>query len=737
MSKKAITLVITVLILASAFLVFNQNNTSSASISDPSKLYICTGPNSVLADNNTYKCIFVQLQNSAGQPARALQDTTISLASSQTNIGTVDSAITILNGTTYASANFNTTFSPGTTTISASATGFATVQAIMTTIGPIPSAIAIYGFPSTLPSDGNKYQAVMIQLQDSSGNPARAPQGGVQITLSCSATSVGSVDPSVTISEGQTYTTANFTTTVLAQIEGRTESAIITAVAQGYTPSQLTINTTPIANNPTQLKIFVGPAKVPADQNSYKQIAVELQNATGFVAVNQNDISVTLASNDQSICQIESITIPQSQPYVLATLNTTYKSGSSIVTAVATDLLWDHQTVSTFGFILSKLGIYCVPVNLPADNKTYQAIQVQLQDAQGRPAKDPQADVNVNIFSSQPTIGGVSSILTIPFGQTQATGNLTVTNAPGTTAITAQASGYTTAQTSISTSLIDYSPLQIILTPNSNNITNAYTTVITAFVTASAAPVTGATISFASNNGGTFGSTTEQGNGYYNVSFTAPSFSATTSCTITASGSKTGFLSAQGTTQITVVPAPAPTSTPTPVPTATPTSTATPTTSPTATTPTPTSTPTSTAITALTFQIKDEQGNPLNDTLVTSIVQPTGMLTLTEVTNATGYVAFQNATAGTYIFKIIKEGYPQTKETLDYNGQPLTLSIPLTNNTNTEVNSSNNLLVIVAVIVAAAAVGVVAVMLLTKRRKSPNIKNLQQLKKQMESTKKF
>ncbi len=131
----------------------------------------------------------------------------------------------------------------------------------MTTIGPIPSAIAVYGFPSTLPADGNTYEAIMLQLQDSSGNPARAPQGGVQVTLSCSDTSIGTVSPTATILEGQTYTTANFTTTTKAQTEGRTESAIITAVAQGYTPNQLTITTTPVATNPTQLKIFVGPSK--------------------------------------------------------------------------------------------------------------------------------------------------------------------------------------------------------------------------------------------------------------------------------------------------------------------------------------------------------------------------------------------------------------------------------------------------------------------------------------------
>ena len=154
MTKKAITLAISVLILTSAFFVLGQNNTSSASTSNPSKLYIYTGPTRVLADNNTYKCIFVELQDSSGLPARALQDTTISLASSLPSIGTVNSIITIPNGTTYASANFNTTFSPGTTTISASATGYATVQATMTTIGPIPSTIAVYGFHPHYPQTG-------------------------------------------------------------------------------------------------------------------------------------------------------------------------------------------------------------------------------------------------------------------------------------------------------------------------------------------------------------------------------------------------------------------------------------------------------------------------------------------------------------------------------------------------------------------------------------------------------
>jgi hypothetical protein len=724
MLRKISTITITILILTSAFLVFNQN-TSYASTGDPTKLNIFTGPPNVLADNSTYKCIFVQLQDSSGQPARAVQDTTISLSSSLTNIGTVDSSITIPQGATFASANFNTTFSPGTTAISASATGYATVLGSITTIGPIPSAIAVYGFPSTLPADGNSYSAIMVQLQDSSGSPARASQGGVQVTLSCSDTTVGTVNAVVTILEGQTYAVANFTTTTKAETEAKTESAIITAVSQGYTPNQVTITTTPVASNANQLKIFIGPSKVPADQNAYKQIAIQLQNASGYAAVNQLDVMVTIASNDQSICKIDPITIPQMQTYALATLNTTYKAGSVTITAVATDLLWDHQSISTFGFIPSKLAIYCVPTSLPSDTKTYQTIQVQLQDAQGRPAKDPETDVNVNLFTSQPTIGVVSSTLTIPFGKTQATGNLTVTNAPGTTSITAQASGYTTGQTSITTYLIDYSPLQITVAANPTSVNNGYNSAITAYVTANGAPVTGATVTFASNNGGSFTSTTEQGNGYYNASFTAPSFSITTNCTITASGLKSGYLSAQATTQLTVTPAPAPTATPTPSPTSTPTPTP---------SVTPTATPTAASSTGtLALCIKDNEGNILADTIVSSIVQPAEMRSLSDVTNATGYVNFQNVTAGLYTFKIIKIGYPDMNQTIDYNGQPLALTIALANNSTTSNVSDSNLIVIIAITATIIIIALASSLYIVRHKKGANIKKLQEMQKQLKN----
>ena len=226
MSNKLLATIIIALILTSAVVAFTQG-TNFASATGPAKLNIVVGPSSVPADNNAYNCIFVQLQDSSGQPARAVQDTVITLSSSLTNIGTVSPSVTISKGSTYATASFSSTFAPGTSTISASATGYSTVQSSVTTIGLIPSSIAVYGLPSTLPADGGSYNAILVQLQDSSGYPARAPHGGVQVSLACQDTSIGSVATSVTILEGQTYAVANFTTTPQTTVQSTKHQCVI------------------------------------------------------------------------------------------------------------------------------------------------------------------------------------------------------------------------------------------------------------------------------------------------------------------------------------------------------------------------------------------------------------------------------------------------------------------------------------------------------------------------------
>lgn len=694
MPRKIMSVIIGLIIIVLSIMIVSQPG-GNAATNAPASLKIYIGPTSVPADNNSYNCIFVQLLDSSGEPTRAVQDTTIGLSSSLTSIGTVQPSVTILKGSTYASTDFQSTFTPGITTITASASGFATVESSITTIGPIPATVALYGFPSTLPADGNTYGAILVQLQDSSGSPAIAPKGGVQVTLSCSdSINVGTVSSNVVIPEGLTCAIADFTT---IYNNSQVQAAIITSVAQGYASSQLTITTTPVGKNPSSLEIFSCP-ELPADENAYPLVAVELQNSTGFVSTLPSDTSVSVGSSNPTVGQINSqLTIPADQSYAVATLNTTYIAGSTTITAVATNLLRSQQTITTTGFTPSKLAVFCVPSALPSDNATYSAIQVQLEDSDGRPAKAPSGDVIVNLFSSTPTVGSVSSNLTIPFGQTQATGTIRVTNSPGTTSITAQASSYTMGQASLTTYLIDFLPLQVTLKPANQTVGNGQQLNITAYITANGAAITGATVQFTSDNGGTFTTVTQKVNGYYNTVFTAPSFTTPTNCTITATASETGYGTSQATTQITVQPPSSSTSS----------------------TGSQNGNSASSGNATIQFLIEDSNGKPVSGAEVSSTSQPTGENTLLASTNSTGYVTFQNAPAGSYSFVVKKNGYDSTFDSVSLKGQPLTLTLSLSKNSSGSKGGIPLTTILIALVIVIIAI-VIVVLIVGSRNSEPS-----------------
>jgi hypothetical protein len=673
MSKKLLITLMITLIICPVLLI---GDASSNTLATPTQLGIYVGPPSVPADNGTYKCVFVQLQDADGKPARAQENTVISLSSSRTEIGTIDSTITIPAGATFGAANFYASFTSGTTSIAAAATGYATVQAQVTTVGPKPYTIAVYGFPATLPADGEAYESIIVQLQDYNKAPARAPKGGTQVFLSCSNTVVGDVTPSVTIPEGQTYAKATFQTTTTAG------SATITTIAGDYISSNTTITTKNLAATATKLGISTGPAKVLADNSAYEQIAVQLQDNAGTPVAAVSDITVTIASSDQSIGRTETqITIPQSQTYGLATFSSTYKAGTTTITAAATNLAAASQPVTTTGFTASALAVYCVPSKLAADNGAYQTIQVQLQDENGNPAQAPDTDLSVNLFSSNPASGTVSTKVTIPLGKTCATGTLTATNSPGTTTVTAQASSYTPGEVEVATYTIDFASLHVTVTSPTDQVLNGNDTEITAYVTALGNPISGAVVTFSSDNGGVFTKAAAGEVGYYTTTFTVPNFANTTTCTITASASVEGFIDAQGSLPISVGP-----------------------------------TITKAGSTAGTLQLRvvDMQGTAITDALVASTNQPQGMQTLTGITNQTGHVAFKNVTAGAYTFEITKDGYETRNQAINFDGDQLSLVMTLNGGGG---SGGVDMLLLGGIIAIFAVVFVVIAVVVVKRRK--------------------
>ncbi|MEM3162561.1 MAG: carboxypeptidase regulatory-like domain-containing protein [Candidatus Bathyarchaeia archaeon] len=650
----------------------------------PSKLKIYVGPPKVPADNKTYEIIYIQLQDAKNAPARAPSDIKISLSSSNTYVGDVDREVVIRKGETYTKAKFRSTFSPGTTQITATAPGFATVQESVTTVGPIPSKLAVYGAIPVVPADGKEYNIIVVQLQDSSGNPAKAPIGDVEVTLSSSNTTVGRVDSSVVIKGGETYAVANF---YAGTCNGTTT---ITVLASGYASAQTSIKTQTIspAARPTKLRVCISPLKVPAEGESHKIIAVQLLDSKNNIVKADRDIIVDLSSSNMDVGKVDSsTTIWKDANYALANFYSTFRSGSSTITAASSGLTSDSESITTVGPIPSKLAVYCVPSVLPADYKTYNAIVVQLQDSGGNPARDPMGDINVNLFSSNTNVGDVTSATTIRFGETYTTAAFTSTLIAGSTEVTATTSGYTSGKAKMQTSIIDEFKLQISIEVSPSVIKSKENATVKIHVKVNItndqirvnhldpAPID-VDVTLSSNKGGTF-SKVNRTEHYYVALFIAPKVNSKTLCIITANATRKGFTSGIGEANVTLTP--------------------------------------SAQTGSLRIEVRDQDGNPVPDAKVVSISQPGEISSLKATTDDEGTVFFKDIPTGSYVFQITKDGYENKNVTIDVIADQITTK----NFSISKVSSGFDFIIIIVVVVVAcgASVGFVLWKFYFKKRK--------------------
>ncbi len=662
--------------LAASLLFFALSGSFSVNVSaaEPSKLKIYVGPSKVPADNGVYEAVFVQLQDAKGNPARALRDMDVSLSSSNTYVGSVDPLITIRQGETYASAKFYSTYTPGSTTITAAASGFATVQASITTVGPVPYKIAVYALPPVLPADNDVYEAIIVQLQDSSGSPAKAPIGDVRVILSSSNTEVGDVESSVTIRSGQTYALAKFKTT------GTDGTTIITAMASGYVPGTATIKTQLVSGEAAKLKVYVAPPKLPAEGVVYEAVAIQLQDTKGNIAKTEGGVIVSLSSSDTSIGTVsETLGIKPNSTFSMVKFHSTYRSGTTKITAMATGYASSEATITTVGPIPSKLAVYCAPSILPADGKAYRAVIVQLQDSSGNPARDPIGDVTLSLFSSNTAVGDVENSAVIPFGRTYTFANFTSRVTSGSAEITATTPGYASAKAKMTTVLIDEFTLHVTATAHPETLTSGEKSTIRIYVAAdNVSPAPGATVKLTSDKGGTFTAVTDERNGYYMAVFTAPNVNIKTTCTITVNATKTGCVAGAATLKITVNP--------------------------------------SFQTGSLRIYVKEADGKPIAEASVTSTSKPSGASSLNAMTNTEGFVHFSSVKTGTYTFEISKGGY-ETKT--------VQIEVKPDQTTTEEVYLSKsplawlNIYTIIIIAVAACMAIGITIWLIRRRRQEP------------------
>jgi hypothetical protein len=221
----------------SGYAVVTVNSPTSCGQScSASELLLKPIPGTLPTGGLTYGALEVGLATSAGLPAVALSNTTVTLSSDAPDVVSVlDPIVFIPADTISIVVNLTTSALEGQATITATSTNLKSGNATIATQIPAPSAIKAYVAPPSLfaSSSGNS-PILVLQLQDSSGNPARARQQ-TEIEVTSSNASIVSGPLKLGISKGNDVTAPQY-----LSVSG-SGSSVLTASSQDLSSSEVSL----------------------------------------------------------------------------------------------------------------------------------------------------------------------------------------------------------------------------------------------------------------------------------------------------------------------------------------------------------------------------------------------------------------------------------------------------------------------------------------------------------------
>lgn len=401
--------------------------------------------------------LLVETLDAAGFPAQASSDIDVTLSSSNNDaVSLPSSSLTIPSGAVLSSVPYDVGLSPGAATITGSASGFRSGSGTVTVEGASPFALKIFAQPDPIATSTKG--RLVVTLTDPNDDPAPAP-ATISVTVTSSNTSVVASAETATISTGQIYTVATFTSGPTAGI------ANLTASSPGLV-SAFAVVTVSVPVVPTQLSLVAAPNPVLADESAYQSVVVLLTDASGDPAVAPSGVSVTLTSSDSAVGNVTaSLDIPSGSSYGVAVFSSSYFVGSTFITASAQNLQSATATLSSYGPVPTEVAVQALPSTLPADGGAYSALEVMLQDSSGQPAVAP-AGVPIQLASSATGIATVNSTVVIPAGQSYVLTDIETTISPGTATITASSSGFQSSSTSVTTASPAPSQIGMYLAPS-------------------------------------------------------------------------------------------------------------------------------------------------------------------------------------------------------------------------------------------------------------------------------
>lgn len=481
-----------------AFLLLNFCLVSApveADLFEGLRLTVYVSPPVLPADGRGYGCVYVQIQDLDGEPLVAPSNVTVTLTSSNLDVGVVESPIVIAEGESFSIAWFNTTLKPGVAIITASAPGFIGGSAALTTINPAgaspPFRLNVYASPAVLAAERDLEGFLYVQLTDSAGNPIPAPTD-IRVTIASSNTTIVDVPLHATIEGGLSYAQVSF------RVLGAAGEAAVTALATGFLPGSATIKVLEPGGVPVKLALKVAPPTIPPDGCTYRQtILIQLLDVEGAPAKAQADVQVYITTSNPEVGEVEEAsTIRKGEYYTFLDFRAKPKVGEAVIAAAAGGLEAATGKLEVKGLTPSKLSVYVAPPVIIADGKPKNVIAVQVQTDQGLPVTSNR-DVYVHLSTSSTRVGTVPAIVIIAKGESQTVAPFIPTTYSGMVNITASAQGLEPAFAALEVAVL---PLNVTVdAPSTASINQTYT--VSVSVSADGFPLQGAAVNWTVTGG--------------------------------------------------------------------------------------------------------------------------------------------------------------------------------------------------------------------------------------------
>lgn len=419
------------------------------------RLVVSLGPANLIADGADHTCIFVQLTNAKGEPIQAPEDVTVTLTSSRLDVGTVEDTISIPEGSSFGNATFHSTKNPGTALITASAPGYMTDGAEITTFSSsTDSQLKIYLLPSIAPAINGTKGRVAIAILDEFDVPYPSTED-VAITLTTNS-SILTVTKEAVIPAGSYYVMVNYTVTGNFTVVGNSTvtafgNVALSALAQGFKPGSAVVQVKTPGNETRSLSLEIGPSILLPEDSPQDSVVVSLLDKDGNPVVLNGTVIISLSSSaDKTVTRVQkSVTIANGTYYAYVNMSSIGR-GTSLIAASAQGLTMDTKTITIDGSVPSSLNVYTTPNSVLSGDPLKPIVTVLIVDQNGAPILVDEA-VNVFLSSSNIAVGTIARFVTIPKGHYYAQVPVEPESKVGTIDIAASAKGFEPATNRIKT----------------------------------------------------------------------------------------------------------------------------------------------------------------------------------------------------------------------------------------------------------------------------------------------